>query len=293
MVTQLDQASGLRAIAESIRKVEVNVQVIAVSSGKGGVGKTNVVANLAVASAQQGRRVMIMDADLALGNLDVLLGLNPSFTLEDVLQGHRELAEVIVNGPQGVKILPATSGAQDLTALTNDQQIRLQQGFVELANPPDLLLIDCAAGISSNVLYFSLVANETIVVVTPEPTSLTDAYALIKVLSTRYQQKRFRILTNMSKNAKEGRDVFRKLTKVTDRFLNISLDWAGLIPFDENLPLSVCQQKAVVEAFPKSASSRSFAEVSTRIDQWRDEQSMPGGLQLFGPSIFWSPLEGV
>ena len=236
---------------------------------------------------------MIMDAYLALGNLDVLLGLNPSFTLEDVLQGHRELAEVIVNGPQGVKILPATSGAQDLTALTNDQQIRLQQGFVELANPPDLLLIDCAAGISSNVLYFSLVANETIVVVTPEPTSLTDAYALIKVLSTRYQQKRFRILTNMSKNAKEGRDVFRKLTKVTDRFLNISLDWAGLIPFDENLPLSVCQQKAVVEAFPKSASSRSFAEVSTRIDQWRDEQSMPGGLQLFGPSIFWSPLEGV
>jgi len=157
MVTQLDQASGLRAIAESIRKVEVNVQVIAVSSGKGGVGKTNVVANLAVASAQQGRRVMIMDADLALGNLDVLLGLNPSFTLEDVLQGHRELAEVIVNGPQGVKILPATSGAQDLTALTNDQQIRLQQGFVELANPPDLLLIDCAAGISSNVLYFEYV----------------------------------------------------------------------------------------------------------------------------------------
>ena len=288
MVTQIDQASGLRARASAGQTLSP-VQVIAVSSGKGGVGKTNIVANLAVAGAQQGTHVMIMDADLALGNLDVLLGLNPTYTLEDVIAGRQTLEEVVIDGPSGVRILPATSGVQDLTSLSQDQQIHLQSQFSQLTRPPELLLIDCAAGIAANVLYFSLVANEVLVVVTPEPTSLTDAYALIKVLSTRYRQKRFRILINMAKHVREAKDVFRKLSKVSDRFLSVSLDFAGWVPLDEHLSMAVCQQKAVVEAYPKAPSSRALAELVTTINEWRAEQSMDGGLQLFGPSVLWTP----
>ena len=288
MVTQIDQASGLRARAEQTISP---VQVVAVSSGKGGVGKTNIVANLAVAGAKQGSNVMIMDADLALGNLDVLLGLTPPFTLEDVISGRQTLENIVVDGPAGVRILPATSGVQDLTTLSQDQQLQLQTQFLNLATPPELLLIDCAAGISANVLYFSLVAHEILVVVSPEPTSLTDAYALIKVLSTRYRQKRFRILTNMAKNVREAKDVFRKLSKVTDRFLGVSLDFAGWVPLDEYLPMAVCQQKAVVEAFPKAPSSRALSDLVATLQGWRAEQSLDGGLQLFGPSVLWTPTQ--
>jgi len=290
MITQIDQASGLRAQASAEHTLPP-VQVIAVSSGKGGVGKTNIVANIAVAGAKQGSRVMIMDADLALGNLDVLLGLTPAYSLEDVIAGRQTLEEIVVVGPAGVQILPATSGAQDLTALSRDQQLHLQTQFLNLATPPELLLIDCAAGISANVLYFSLVAHEVLVVVTPEPTSLTDAYALIKVLSTRYRQKRFRILINMAKQVREAKDVFRKLSKVTDRFLSLSLDFAGWVPLDDRLPMAVCQQQAVVEAFPKASSSRALSDLVATLQGWRSEHPMDGGLQLFGPSVLWTPAQ--
>jgi len=270
------------------------VQVVAVSSGKGGVGKTNIVANLAVAGAKQGSHVMIMDADLALGNLDVLLGLTPAFTLEDVIEGRQHLEEIVVEGPSGVRILPATSGVHTLTSLSQDQQLHLQTQFLSLTAPPELLLIDCAAGISDNVLYFSLVAHDVLVVVSPEPTSLTDAYALIKVLSTRYRQKRFRILTNMAKNIREAKDVFRKLSKVTDRFLSVSLDFVGWVPLDDYVPMAVCQQKAVVEAFPKAPASRAFSDLAGKFTGWREEHPLNGGLQLFGPSVLWTPTqEGV
>ncbi|MGV7227422.1 MAG: AAA family ATPase, partial [Nitrospirales bacterium] len=170
---RLDQASGLRAAMNPTPSIRPQVQVIAVSSGKGGVGKTNVVANLAVVSARQGRKVMVMDADLALGNVDILLGLTPQYTIEDVLSGQRRLEEVLVTGPEGIQLLPATSGGQAFTQLTHEQQLLLQTAFLELPRIPDLLLIDCAAGISPNVLYFSLVAHETLVLVSPDPTSLT------------------------------------------------------------------------------------------------------------------------
>ena len=162
-------------------------------------------------------------------------------------------------------------------------------GHLNLQTLPHLLLIDCAAGISANVLYFSLVAHDVMVVVSPEPTSLTDAYALIKVLSTRYRQKRFRILANMAKNVREAKDVFRKLSRVTDRFLTVSLDFAGWVPLDENLPMAVCQQKAVVEAYPKAPSSRAIVGLVDKLSQWRAEHRLDGGLQLFGPSVLWTP----
>ena len=281
---RLDQASGLRAAMNPTPSIRPQVQVIAVSSGKGGVGKTNVVANLAVVSARRGRKVMVMDADLALGNVDILLGLTPQYTIEDVLSGQRRLEEVLVTGPEGIQLLPATSGGQAFTQLTHEQQLLLQTAFLELPRTPDLLLIDCAAGISPNVLYFSLVAHETLVLVSPDPTSLTDAYALIKILSTRYHLRTFRLLVNKVKNNQEGKEVFRKFSLVTDRFLSVTLDYMGSIPSDDYVTMAVAQQRAVCDLYPRAPASRALTSLVSSLYDWRGDRSWQGGFQLFGPT---------
>ncbi len=283
-----DQASGLRAAMGASSRDIPPVQVVAVSSGKGGVGKTNVVANLAVAAAKQGRSVVVLDADLALGNIDILLGLTPEYTIADVLSGERSLEEVLIPGPKGIRILPATSGVQEFTQLSHEQQLRLQSAFLQLSEPPDLLLIDCAAGISANVLYFSLVAHETLVVITPDPSSLTDAYALVKILSTRYNLRAFRLLVNRTKSVEEGKEAFRKFSLVTDRFLTISLDYLGCIPSDEYVPMAVAQQQAVCEVYPRSPAGRSFTSLVRTMNNWSKNLSWQGGFQLFGPAAFAS-----
>lgn len=281
---RVDQASGLREAMNPTPLVRPQVQVIAVSSGKGGVGKTNVVTNVAVASARQGRNVLVMDADLALGNVDILLGLTPQYTIEDVLSGQRRLEEVLVSGPGGIQLLPATSGAESFTQLTHEQQLKLQTAFLELPQVPDLLLIDCAAGISPNVLYFSLVAHETVVLVSPDPTSLTDAYALIKILSTRYHLRIFRLLVNKVKHTQEGKEVFRKFSLVTDRFLSVTLDYMGCIPSDDYVTMAVAQQRAVCDLYPRAPASRAFNSLVSTVQDWRGDHSWQGGFQLFGPS---------
>lgn len=279
-----DQASGLRAAMDTVLFEQSPVQVIAVSSGKGGVGKTNVVANLAVTLGRQGRKVLVMDADLALGNIDILLGLTPQFTIEDVLSGRRLLKDVLISGPEGIQILPATSGGQAFTHLTHEQQLLLQTAFLQLPRTPDLLLIDCAAGISANVLYFSLVAHETLVVVSPDPTSLTDAYALVKILSTRHHLRTFRLLVNKAKNLHEGKEVFRKFSLVADRFLSITLDYMGCIPTDDYVTMAVAQQRAVCDLFPRAPASRAFGSLGPMINDWKADRSWQGGFQLFGPA---------
>lgn len=286
--TKLDQASGLRAAMEERPVSGKPVQVVAVSSGKGGVGKTNVVANLAVAAAREGRKVVILDADLALGNIDILLGLTPEYTIADVLSGERSLEDVLVPGPKGIRILPATSGVQEFTQLSHEQQLRLQSAFLQLTDPPDLLLIDCAAGVSTNVLYFSMVSHETLVVITPDPSSLTDAYALVKILSTRYHLRSFRLLVNRAKTVEEGKEAFRKFSLVTDRFLTISLDYLGCIPQDDYVPMAVAQQRAVCEIYPRSPAGRSFTSLVRTLNSWRHDLSSQGGFQLFGPTAFTS-----
>lgn len=288
-----DQASGLRAVAQTHAPSPPHVQVIAVSSGKGGVGKTNIVANLAVACARAGRRVMVLDADLALGNVDILLGLAPTYTIEDVLAKTKTLEDILISGPAGIHILPAASGAQELTQLTYEQQMHLQGEFLKLRQLPDLLFIDCAAGVSSNVVYFSLVAHDILVVMSPDPSSLTDAYAMVKILSTRYQQRRFRFLVNMARSAQEGDEVFRKFSLVTDRFLNLSLDYLGSIPLDPSVPLAVSRQRAVVEAYPKAPASRALCRIAPRLAQWRTERPLYGGLHLFGPASWGAALEPI
>ncbi len=286
----MDQATKLRELADDVLCMDrqgrtSGVQVIAVTSGKGGVGKTNVVANLALALAQTGKRVMVLDADLGLANLDVLLGLVPAYTLEHVLAGEKRLDEIILAGPSGVQILPASSGIQDLTALTSDQQQLLRDAFDRLAQDVDVLLIDTGAGISSNVLFFAVAAQEIMVVASPEPTSITDAYALMKVLSSRFSEKRFRLLVNMVRRREEGPEVYRKIGLVADRFLNISIDYVGAIPADDYVPMAVRRQRAVLELFPQAPASREFQRLATQVAQWRVPESPKGSVQFFLQSL--------
>lgn len=237
-------------------------RVIAITSGKGGVGKTNIVANLGYALSKAGQRVLIFDADLGLGNLDVLLGLTPRYNFSHVIEGKKRLSEIIVDGPGNLKILPASSGIQKLTKLTLPQKMAIFNELNVLLLGYDIVLIDTAAGISSNVLFFNASADEIMVVVTPEPTAITDAYALIKVLSVKYQEKNFRLLVNLAKNREEADDVSRQLCLVADRFLDVSIDHFGSVLADDKVKAGVRRQKIVSEMAPMSRASRNFAELA-------------------------------
>ena len=236
-------------------------RVIAITSGKGGVGKTNIVANMGYALCKAGKRVLIFDADLGLGNLDVLLGLTPHYNLSHVLEGKLLLSDIIIDGPGRLKILPASSGIQALTTLTQDQRMNIFHELNRILSEYDIVLIDTAAGISSNVLYFNASANEIMVVVTPEPTSITDAYALMKILSVKYKEKHFRLLVNQAKNEKEADEVSRQLCLVANRFLDVSIDYFGSVLIDKNVKAGVRKQKIVSEMAPMSPASRDFFSI--------------------------------
>lgn len=259
---------------------ESRTRVIAVSSGKGGVGKTNVAANVAVALARAGKRVLVLDADIGLGNLDVLLGLVPRYTIEDVLSGTRTLDEIAVEGPAGIQVLPASSGVPHLTALTDSQQIIIHEQLEQLAGGMDVLLIDTGAGISANVTSFASSAHETVIVATPEPTSLTDAYALIKVLARQYRERHFKVLVNQAKSRREAAEVFAKLDRAIDQFLHVAVEYVGYIPYDDYVPLAVMRQKAVVEAFPASPAAQAFVKLADQMLQWPTWEIPKGSVQL-------------
>ena len=257
------------------------VQVIAVTGGKGGVGKTNVSVNLALALADLGRRVMLMDADLGLANIDVLLGLSAKKTLADVITGECDLRDVRIKGPGGIRIVPAASGAQMMVQLSAAQHAGLIQAFSDISDNLDVLVVDTAAGIGDSVVSFVRAAQEVIVVVCDEPTSITSAYALIKLLNRDFGMNRFRILANMTHSPQEGRNLFAKLTKVTDRFLNVALQYAGAVPYDECVRKAVQKQRAVYEAFPRSKSALAFKAIAQKVDAWPLPASPRGHLEFF------------
>jgi flagellar biosynthesis protein FlhG len=255
-----DQAEGLRR-----QRNTKPVKVLAITGGKGGVGKTNISANLAIAMCMLGRRVMLLDADLGLANVDVLLGLQPSHSLGDVVSGERRLQDIIVTGPAGVRVVPGASGLAEMANLTPAQHAGIINAFSELTDDLDALLIDTAAGISDGVLRFCSAANEVLVVVGVEPTAIADAYALIKVLSRDYHQRRFKVLANDVRTEAEGLEVFEKLTRVADRFLNVSLDYLGHVLHDRQLRESVRMQRPFVEAFPDGPASACLRKVARQI----------------------------
>ena len=256
---------GGTSVSKSRKIRTANARVIAVTSGKGGVGKTSIVANLGYAFTKLGKKVIILDADLGLGNLDVLLGLAPKYNLSHVIMEEKSIEEILIDGPGNMKILPASSGIQELTHLTRQQKIQILSQLDMLVDSVDILFIDTAAGISSNVMDFNATAQEIIVVVSPEPTSITDAYALMKVLSLKYSGKLCKLLVNMTSRPEEGREVFRQLHLVTERFLDMDIEYLGCILQDEKVTRGVKNQKIVSELYPDTQASRCFRELARKI----------------------------
>ena len=257
------------------------VQVIAVTGGNGGVGKTNVSVNLSLALAELGRRVVLLDADLGLANVDVLLGLTAKRTLADVVAGECDLRDVMIQGPGGIRVVPAASGTQSMVQLSTLQHSGLIQAFSDIGNDIDVLIIDTAAGIGDGVVSFVRAAQEVLLVVTDEPTSITDAYALIKLLNRDYGISRFRVLANMAHAPQEGRNLFAKLSKVTERFLDVALQYVGAIPYDEAVRKAVQKQRAVYEAYPRAKCSLAFKAIAQKVDTWPLPATPRGHLEFF------------
>ncbi|QCU90436.1 MinD/ParA family protein [Thiomicrorhabdus sediminis] len=286
-----DQAAGLRAMHANTPKGSMEnkpVRVIAVASGKGGVGKTNVSVNLGVALSKQGNRVLLMDADMGLANVDIMLGLQTKYNLSHVLDGEKTLKEVIVEGPAGLKVIPAASGVKRMAQLSAMENAGIINAFSELSGELDVLLIDTAAGIADSVVSFCRAAQEVVVVVTDEPASITDAYALIKVLSKDYQLNKFRLLANMSRSTAHGRQLYEKLAKVCEQFLDVSIDYLGTVPFDHDLREAVQKQVPVTVYRPNSEAARSFNLMAKQVQGWPIPRGVTGYLQFFVENLFQS-----
>ncbi len=279
------QADGLIRIKDSRP-----VKVIAVTGGKGGVGKTTVSANLALAIAARGREVMLVDADFGLANVDVVLGLHTRFHLGHVINGECALEDAIVTGPRGIQVVPASSGVMRMANLTPAENAGLIRAFSELYHRIDIMVIDTAAGLHDSVVSFTRAAHHVVVVVCDEPASITDAYALIKVLAKDHAVERFQIVASQTRRAGEGLELFEKIRRVCDRFLNVSLEFAGSVPFDEYLRRAVQLQSAVVEAYPSAASSDAFKNLALKADKWSVPGGIRGHLEFFVERLVGAPI---
>ncbi|MGQ0697040.1 MAG: MinD/ParA family protein [Panacagrimonas sp.] len=271
-----DQAAGLRLLRPA-----KPVQVIAITSGKGGVGKTSVSVNLSTAMAMAGKQVMLLDGDLGLANVDVMLGLQPSCNLSHVLEGKCSLDDTILEGPAGLMVVPASSGKKSMAELTRAENAGLIRAFSDLSRPLDVLVIDTGAGIADSVISFTQAAQEVIVVICNDPSSLTDAYALIKVLSRDHGVERVQVLANMVQNLTEAKEVHDNLRRVAERFLDVTLNFMGFVPQDEWLKRALRRQLTVVQAYPNSAAAQSFFSLAKKAETWAMPKGARGNLEFF------------
>jgi flagellar biosynthesis protein FlhG len=265
-----------------------SVQTIAVTGGKGGIGKSSISVNIATALAQAGQRVLLLDGDLGLASVDVMLGLTPRYTIENVLSGERTLEEILLTTRDGVQVVPAASGVSRMADLGTSEHAAIVRGFATLPQNFDILIVDTAAGIGEQVRRFSEAAQQLIVVLCDEPASLTDAYALIKVLFREHGLRRFQVLANKVRDG-HGELLFRRLQRVTDRYLDVNLQYAGEIPEDPLLHKALKAQRAVVEAYPGSPAARALKQLARQCRQWPQQQGQGGRLEFFFERLFAEP----
>lgn len=242
------------------------MKTIAITSGKGGVGKTNIAVNFGLALANQGKRVLIFDADLGLANVDILFGYSCDYTLADVIENKKQISEILVDAPDGLKILPASSGVLRLERLSMAQLVCLTDAMERLSSRFDVLLIDTAAGMTESVLFFTSIADEVLLVTTPEPTAITDGYALIKVLSNEYNIKSLVLVVNESLDNAEAHSVHKKLAAVCGKHLGVEIRFGAGITKDPNLEKAVRERKPVYISYPTSAASQNLRSFAKQFD---------------------------
>lgn len=265
------------------------VQVIAVTGGKGGVGKTTVSVNLAASLAARGKQVMLLDGDLGLANVDVFLGLTPRLTLADVLAGNCSLEEILLDAPQGFKVVPAASGIAQLAELDTLTHLGLVRAFGDITSKVDVMVIDTAPGIAGSVLQFSQAAQQVLVVLCDEPASLTDGYALIKILSRDHGVKQFRVVVNQVRGRGMGQALFQRFERVATRFLSVELDYVGEIPEDSFLRRSIREQRPVVSAYPSAPASVALKTLAQRADNWPVADGPRGNVEFFVERLIRRP----
>lgn len=280
-----DQATGLRQMVQTPRKRKP-LRVIAVTSGKGGVGKSNLTANLAIVAARAGRRVLIIDADLGLANTEIILGVQPRHHIGELCDGIRTLSEVLTPAPHGISLLSA--GAR-MNNMSNEQQLKLLTELEEMENRFDFVLIDSGAGLGDSVRFFVGAAQEAILVVSPEPTSLADAYAAVKTLSA--QVNRFHVVVNPAADESTARGVFEKLTQVTGKFLKAEVSYLGFIPHDHNLKRAVMWQRPLVDLFPSSPASEAVRTLYHQLEERRPSAAPHGGLKFLWQQLLRDSME--
>ncbi|KAB8036226.1 AAA family ATPase [Silvanigrella paludirubra] len=287
-----DQASSLRELMRNVQKdntlIAPNIKfqpkiptVLAISGGKGGVGKTLTTANLGLCMARMGMRTLLIDGDFGLANLDVVLNLRPQFTLDDVLCGERHLKDIIMTGAEGVRIIPSSSGVMRVPELDKLQKLMLLDQIESLDEEFDVVLIDTPAGVSKNVQYWTSSSAEVIMVVTPEPTSLADCYASIKILSQTTAENSFKLIVNMVKNDIEAKKIYDKISTLSDEYLQVRVEYLGYIPFDESVRNSVRERTPYVQRYPFSAASQGLRDISRQIITQGTVGQLKGTMQFF------------
>ena len=285
----MDQAEQLRKLVNKQERPQTAARVITVTSGKGGVGKTSIAVNLAIQMRRLGKRVIILDADFGLANIEVMLGVRPQYNLADLMFRGKTLTEIITKGPEDIGFISGGSGIQELARMTKEQVMYLTQKLVELDSMADVIVVDTGAGIADNVLEFVTASSEVLLVATPEPTSITDAYALLKALNRRSGFSReytsIKMISNRVSSEAEGRNLYEKMSIVVDKFLNIQPEFMGIIPQDDLISKAVMLQKPVTLAYPNCPAAKALQEIAAKLCDAPEEEGKKGITGLFSEMI--------